>query len=61
MSISQAYSRWPTTPFDRARCPKCDERMVLECIEPGLPGHDLRTFQIPCPAALSETVVIQFR
>jgi hypothetical protein len=60
MSISQAYSTWPTTPFDRARCPKCDQRMVLESIEPGPPGHDLRTFE--CPSCQQvETVLIQFR
>ena len=53
-------STWPTTPFSRPRCPKCGYRMALECIEPGLPDHDLRTFECPF-CGHGERTVIRFR
>lgn len=52
------HPTWPTTPFDRPLCPKCGGyRMALECIEPGLPDHDLRTFECPSCGHVEATVV----
>jgi hypothetical protein len=33
--------------IERPRCPKCQARMMLACIEHGLAGSELRTFECP--------------
>jgi hypothetical protein len=32
-------------PIRRPRCPKCESRMMLAAIVPGLEGFELRTFE----------------
>jgi hypothetical protein len=44
--MPQPYSPEPSLiAIERPRCPKCQTRMMLACIEPGPAGSDLRTFE----------------
>jgi hypothetical protein len=45
--VPEAYARIEPSliPILRPRCPTCQGRMMLTCIEPGYNGPDLRIFE----------------